>query len=302
MKLKKSLFLPLIVSPILPWVVVSCGQGLDPNEVFAKINRWLLTEKITPKIEFDDPQMNQNKTFNIKQIDFKNPQKEEMNYKVKWQIKAGLEQAELDDIRFIMNEIETKFSHFYLPRLNQDGKSQVFFSLKLLNSSSRRGSTQDFNFSFADLARFNGWTVVNLSPTELAELIKSKLNNTLSLVNNLGNIIQNYYQKNPDLIKIDPTTKQQTIQLNQAVFDSLESEIAKNKYFTIENASSQNLFILNDVNQKLTSVTNQPESFQLDLQISTSPKQNPIQNGNDSNPDAINFTLPFVLRLLEQPK
>ena len=144
--------------------------------------------------------------------------------------------------------------------------------------------------------------MVNLSATELAELINSKLNNTLSLVNNLGNIIQNYYQKNPDLIKIDPTTKQQTIQLNQAVFDSLESEIAKNKYFTIENASSQNLFILNDVNQELKSDVNNSESFQLNLQISTSPKQNPNQNGNDSNPDAISFALPFVLRLLEQPK
>ena len=305
MKLKKPWLIPLTIisAPILPLVVVSCSSTADPAEMFSKINMWINEEKIIPIIKFK----NQTETTNIdiRNLDFSNFEKQEVDYDIEWKIqKEKIEKdEELKDVEWMVNnEIKTSFSHFYVPKLNQDQETPVFFQIELINVGGRgQNKKQDFSFKLKDLGRFNDLTFKNLSVTDLKELISNKLNQTSSLVANLSNIITSYYVDNFDAflregkIKQDKTGEQitkQTIVLDQTILDLFVDEITRtSKYFNQEH-NEQNLFILNEIqaDDKTTieSQTGNPIQFVLDLQISTSEK-------TKANNVVSNLKLPFII-------
>lgn len=305
MKLKKPWLIPLTIisAPILPLVVVSCSSTADPAEMFSKINMWINEEKIIPIIKFK----NQTETTNIdiRNLDFSNFEKQEVDYDIEWKIqKEKIEKdEELKDVEWMVNnEIKTSFSHFYVPKLNQDQETPVFFQIELINVGGRgQNKKQDFSFKLKDLGRFNDLTFKNLSVTDLKELISNKLNQTPSLVANLSNIITSYYVDNFDAflregkIKQDKTGEQitkQTIVLDQTILDLFVDEITRtSKYFNQEH-NEQNLFILNEIqaDDKTTieSQTGNPIQFVLDLQISTSEK-------TKANNVVSNLKLPFII-------
>ena len=305
MKLKKPWLIPLTIisAPILPLVVVSCSSTADPAEMFSKINMWINEEKIIPIIKFK----NQTETTNIdiRNLDFSNFEKQEVDYDIEWKIqKEKIEKdEELKDIEWMINnEIKTTFSHFYVPKLNQDQETPVFFQIELINVGGRgQNKKQDFSFKLKDLARFNSLTFKNLSADNLKTLINDKLNQTPSLVANLSNIITSYYVDNFDAFlregkikqdkKGDQITKQ-TIVLDQTVLDLFVDEITRtSKYFNQEH-NEQNLFILNEIqaDDKTTieSQKDNPIQFVLDLQISTSEK-------TKANNVVSNLKLPFII-------
>lgn len=305
MKLKKPWLIPLTIisAPILPLVVVSCSSTADPAEMFSKINMWINEEKIIPIIKFK----NQTETTNIdiRNLDFSNFEKQEVDYDIEWKIQNEKieKDEELKDIEWMINnEIKTTFSHFYVPKLNQDQETPVFFQIELINVGGRgQNKKQDFSFKLKDLARFNSLTFKNLSADNLKTLINDKLNQTPSLVANLSNIVTSYYVDNFDAflregkIKQDKTDDQitkQTIVLDQTVLDLFVDEITRtSKYFNQEH-NEQNLFILNEIqaDDKTTieSQKDNPIQFVLDLQISTSEK-------TKANNVVSNLKLPFII-------
>ena len=306
MKLKKPWLIPLTIisAPILPLVVVSCSSTADPAEMFSKINMWINEEKIIPIIKFK----NQTETTNIdiRNLDFSNFEKQEVDYDIEWKIqKEKIEKdEELKDIEWMINnEIKTTFSHFYVPKLNQDQETPVFFQIELINVGGRgQNKKQDFSFKLKDLDKFNdGWTSSNLNENDLKTLITDKLNQTPSLVANLSNIITSYYVDNFDAflregkIKQDKTGEQitkQTIVLDQTVLDLFIDEITRtSKYFNQEH-NEQTLFILNEIKPndetKIESQTGNPIQFVLDLKISTSEK-------TKANNVVSNLKLPFII-------
>lgn len=305
MKLKKLWLIPLTIisAPILPLVVLSCSSTADPAEMFSKINMWINEEKIIPIIKFK----NQTETTNIdiRNLDFSNFEKQEVDYDIEWKIqKEKIEKdEELKDIEWMINnEIKTTFSHFYVPKLNQDQETPVFFQIELINVGGRgQNKKQDFSFKLKDLARFNSLTFKNLSVDDLKTLINDKLNQTPSLVANLSNIITSYYVDNFDVFlregKIKQETKgdqitKQTIVLDQTILDLFVDEITRtSKYFNQEH-NEQNLFILNEIKPndetKIESQAGNPIQFVLDLQISTSEK-------TKANNVVSNLKLPFII-------
>ena len=275
----------------IPLITISCGASIDTGLMFSKLNTWIKDEKMIPIISFKSQEQT---NIDIKKLDFTNPEKKDLDYDLKWIIQEDKiedndkKQEVINDINNMINfEIKTDFSHFYLPKLNDDEEIPIYFTIELINASGRGvNKKQDFRFLFKDLARFNKWTIQKLNVEELKTLIKDKLEQTPSLVANLSNVISKYFLDNPSLI--ETTANKKTVIIDQWILDKISEEIIRsNKYFNNQH-NEQNLFILNNVDEKLENITGKINNFELTLQISTSAKK--------SNDAAIDFKIPFIVK------
>lgn len=293
--IRKKLYLvslAVATTAFIPLTTISCGATVDTELMFSKLNMWIKDEKMIPVITFKNNQEVTN--LNITKLDFTNFEKKELDYDLKWIVQEDKiedndkKQEVINDINNMINfEIKTEFSHFYLPKLNEDGEAPVYFTIELVNAGGRGvNKKQDFRFLFKDLARFNKWKVQNLKADELKTLIKVKLEQTPSLVANLSNIISKYFFDNPSLVAT--TSGKKTVTIDQWILDKISEEIIRsNKYFNDQH-NEQNLFILNTVDQKLDNVSGKINNFELTLQISTSAKK--------TNDAAIDFKIPFIVK------
>lgn len=275
----------------IPLITISCGASIDTGLMFSKLNTWIKDEKMIPIISFKSQEQT---NIDIKKLDFTNPEKKDLDYDLKWIIQEDKiedndkKQEVINDINNMINfEIKTDFSHFYLPKLNDDEEIPIYFTIELINASGRGvNKKQDFRFLFKDLARFNKWTIQKLNVEELKTLIKDKLEQTPSLVANLSNVISKYFLDNPSLIKT--TANKKTVIIDQWILDKISEEIIRsNKYFNDQH-NEQNLFILNNADEELDNIPGKINNFELTLQISTSAKK--------SNDAAIDFKIPFIVK------
>lgn len=275
----------------IPLITISCGASIDTGLMFSKLNTWIKDEKMIPIISFKSQEQT---NIDIKKLDFTNPEKKDLDYDLKWIIQKDKiedndkKQEVINDINNMINfEIKTDFSHFYLPKLNDDEEIPIYFTIELINASGRGvNKKQDFRFLFKDLARFNKWTIQKLNVEELKTLIKDKLEQTPSLVANLSNVISKYFLDNPSLIKT--TANKKTVIIDQWILDKISEEIIRsNKYFNDQH-NEQNLFILNNADEELDNIPGKINNFELTLQISTSAKK--------SNDAAIDFKIPFIVK------
>ena len=288
--------LGLASGSVLPLVTLSCAAAPEASELFAKIDRWISNQKLIPRLKFTDPQLIAS-GIDLRQLDFTDPVSKHLNYQIEWIVNpdealaiSAPEAAEIQQL--IDQEIKTKFSHYYLPVLDHDPEVPVYFEIELIRAAGRFDKKRSFSFSFADLARFNGWTITNLSASALRDLIGTKIMDSPAIISELSTIAASYYAKNPNYNP--PASKaarrggRADLFLEPALVDTISTTLQKIAYFSAE-ANNPNLFIVNKLGPdgRIEADPSTPDLFRLKLEISTSPASLP------DNPAVFILEVPF---------
>lgn len=259
-----------------PIFVASCSKQL--NYDFSTLEKIVpqIGTKILPIFQFNKTK----NTIKINDLDKNN------EFTLNWKINPNVsDKNEIDELNSLLNKVNIKYSHYLLPSINNDGKSNLFFDIELKENSNAKTKA---NIIFEKLSTVNNLSIENLNDLELQELIKTKMNDNLGLNTNINNIIENYFMSNKNYFIANNFTKNN---LFNELLELIKKEISiKIKSFNTDSQYLLNLFFVNNLAKKsfLTkeSSTESYKKYNISLLISTS--ENDVKNHYE-------FNIPFNL-------
>lgn len=198
MKIKsKTFFASIGVLSITP-IVASCSHPkiLDFDSVKNQFMDLLNRGNIVPYLEFKDSRTK----MKINDLDKEN------NYLIKWSASnfddEDNSKITKKEIESVINKFNIRFSHYFIPRLNKDSESYVFFDLKWKNDNIK----ENFYLRLSNLLNNNSLLVnKNLNKNDLKELVEQKIiNSNPSFVNDLNFLVKRYTRENNINIENNP--------------------------------------------------------------------------------------------------